>query len=208
MVVIKMSVHPLSLNYANQRKAVTLRTRFHLPFSKIAQRVRNLKKRPSTKDVVRRICKGFDMKAGFRKFAYGRCGRKPWKVTPELRSFVVRRLLALRCKCICTSTTLQRECAKELKIKVATSTIRKVIFKAGYRWQPRAQKPKLPKELMVRRVVWSQRLLNMSEEEYNKFFRLMIDGVVVSCPPQDAVDRANFCTIGDTYMYRNPSGRA
>ena len=64
MVVIKMSVHPLSLNYVNQRKAVTLRTRFSMSFSKIAQRVRNLKKRPSTKDVVRRVCEGFDVKPG------------------------------------------------------------------------------------------------------------------------------------------------
>ncbi len=185
-----------------------MRTRFSMSFSKIAQRVRNLKKRPSTKDVVRRVCEGFDVKAGFRKFAYQRCGRKPWKVTPELRSFLVRRLLALRSKCICTSTTLQRECAKEMKLKVATSTIRKIVFKAGYQWMRRAQKPKLSKELMERRVVWSRRLLNMSDEEYNKFFSLMIDGVVVSCPPKDAVDRANFCTVGDTHMYRKPSEAA
>ena len=171
MVVIKMSVHPLSLNFQNQSKAVMLRTCFKMPFAKIAQKVRNLKKRPSTKEVVRRVCRDFDVKAGYRRFAYHRCGRTAWKNTPELRTFLVKGLLQLRTKCICTSLVLQRESAKDLKSKVATSTIRKILAKAGYRWLRRAQKPKLSKELMVRRCVWVRRILNMSDDEYKQFFR-------------------------------------
>ena len=202
MVVIQEVVHPRSLNFANQRKVVMLRKTENLSFSDICKRVRNLAcKRPS-KNMVRRVYKDFSPQAGRRKYQYSKCGRKAWKVTPELRAFVVERLLALRTKTICTSTTLQREVAKKMRIKVVTSTIRKIIDKAGYHWLPRAQKPRLSKERMIVRKLWCQRVLNMSPKELHRVFGLSMDGVILSVPPKDAVDRANFCTVGDTHMYR------
>jgi hypothetical protein len=179
-----------------------------LSFSIIRTKVRNLKGEHPSKNMVRVIYKDFNPKAGRRKFQYGRCGRKAWKVTDELRAFVVKRLLALRLSCVCTSTTLQRECAKTLHTKVATSTIRKVLGDAGYHWRPRAQKPKLSKERMMVRKNWAQIVLNMCPKELRRNFGLAMDGVVVSCPPKDPIDRANFCTVGDTFMYRKANEAA
>ena len=179
-----------------------------MSFSTIRSKVRNLQGSRPSKTMVRTVFKDFSPKAGRRKFQYSRCGRKAWTVTPELRAFVVKRLVALRCECICTSATLQREAAKGLRIKVAQSTIRKILHSAGYRWRPRAQKPRLTKERMLERKRWSQVILNMSPKELQRNFGASMDGVVLSCPPKDAVDRANFCTVGDSFMYRKASEAA
>ena len=208
MVVLKESVHPRSLNFTNQRRVVMLRQFQKMPFSRIAQAVKNLKGERPSKDMVRKVFNDFSPKVGRRKFQYARCGRKAWKVTAELKAFVLKRLVQLRIKCVCTSTTLQRECAKTLHVKVGASTLRKVVKAAGYRWAPRSQKPKLSAKLKLQRKLWCQRVLDMSPKELQRKLALSMDGCVVSCPPKDAVDRANFCTVGDTHMYRKPSEAA
>ena len=64
----------------------------------------------------RRVYNAFSTKLGRRQYKYNKCGRKAWKVTPEIAHFICQRLLALRNKCICTSTTLQREVLREKQV--------------------------------------------------------------------------------------------
>jgi hypothetical protein len=205
MVVIIESVHPESLNFANQRKVVMLRQLQKMSFNRIAEKVRNLNGAAPSKELVRRVHADFSPKAGRRKFRYGNCGRSAWKVTPELRAFVLKRLLALRMKCICTSSTLQQEVAKTLCVKVATSTIRNIVEAGGYNWSPRAQKPRLGADRMLVRKLWCEKVLKMSRAELENKFTLSMDGAVFSTPPKNAADRLNFCTVGDMHMYRKPS---
>lgn len=195
-------VHPLSLNFANERKVVMLREVKKMSFENIRKQVRNLKGQRPSKELMRRTVKLFSKRTGKRTFKYDKCGRQAWKVDDDVKKFLVARLLALRTKCICTATTLQRELAKKKRVKLACSTIRKVLFKAGYQWRRRAQKPKLDKERMRERCAFAQKVVDMSAAELARWCNLSIDGVVLSCPPKDAVDRANFCSIGDTHMYR------
>ena len=185
-----------------------LRDVHQMAFHAIRLQVWNLQKRHSSKDLVRRVYQDCSGTRGVRKFQYGKCGRKAWKVDAQLRSFVVKRLLALRMKCICTSTTLQREVAKTLRKQGGASTIRKILLKAGYQWRPRAQKPKLSKLLRKERMDWCRSVSKMTASKLKSEFGLAMDGVVLSCPPVDPTDRANFCTIGDTHMYRKSSEAA
>ena len=195
-------VHPLSLNFANERKVVMLREINKMSYPKIRLKVWNLKKQRPSKELVRATVKLFNTRSGTRKFNYGNCGRKAWKVDDDVKKFLVTRLKALRTKCICTATTLQRELAKKKRVELACSTIRKILFKAGYKWLPRAQKPKLSKDRMIERCVFSQAVVDLSPAQLAKKYNLSMDGAIFSTPPKDAVDRANFCSIGDTHMWR------
>ena len=202
------NIHPLSLNFANERRAVILRTVQKLSFAKIRLKLKNRKGDRPSKELVRTTVKLFDTRSGSRRFKYGNCGRKAWKVDREVSKFLVARLKALRTKCVCTATTLQRELASKRQLKLACSTIRKILFKAGYRWSRRAQKPKLDKKRMQERLEFCQRVLDMGPAQVAKELTLSMDGVVLSTPPKDKVDRANFCSTGDTHMYRLPSESA
>ena len=133
------NIHPLSLNFANERRAVILRTVQKLSFAKIRLKLKNRKGDRPSKELVRTTVKLFDTRSGSRRFKYGNCGRKAWKVDREVSKFLVARLKALRTKCVCTATTLQRELASKRRLKLVCSTIRKILFKAGYRWSRRAQ---------------------------------------------------------------------
>ena len=83
----------------------------------------------------------FKISKGHRDFNYKKCGRKAWKLTREVQTFIIRRLLALRRNSVCTSQTLQQEVMKEKSILVETSAIRKLLKKRGYKWLPRSQEP-------------------------------------------------------------------
>ena len=93
MVVISESVHPSSLDFANQRKVVILRQATK-PGSKkmawpdIAMQVVNLKGGRPSSWLVRRIYKQFSHKVGRRVYQYKRCGRKKWKVTKDVEQFL------------------------------------------------------------------------------------------------------------------------
>lgn len=202
------SIHPLSMSFDNERKAVVLRTVHKLSFQQITEKLKNRKGGKPSKELVRKTVKLFDTRTGSRKFQYKKCGRKPWKVNDDVTKFLVARLKALRLKCVCTSTTLQRELAARKAKKLACSTIRKILFKAGYRWLRRAQKPKLSQERMAARKQFCQRVINMGPARLAKEMALSMDGAIFSIPPKDAVDRANFCSVGDSHMYRKPSESA
>ena len=142
MVLVRRSVHVASLSPSMQKRVVRLRDKQRLPFWKIALRVKNLQKEnPSTQNVLN-VYNSFDTPAavGYKKDNYHKCGRSPWKLTEPVQKFLLKRLLSLRWKCICTSTTLQEHLVKEMHVKVDASKIRQLLRTEGFKWVRRSQK--------------------------------------------------------------------
>ena len=133
MALVRNSVHAASLNPAMQKKVVHLRDKKKLPFWQIALKVKNLQQdNPSTQNVLN-VYNRFSQPATstYKKNNYHKCVRKAWKLTEEVQKFLVKRLLSLRGKCICTSTTLQECLAKEMHVKVDASKIRALLREEG-----------------------------------------------------------------------------
>ena len=162
---------------------------------------------PST-EMCRRVLKSFDVKAGRRKYKYGKCGRKPWKLTACVKQYLVRKLLALRVKTICTAATLQRELARDKQVHVEVSSICKFLKSKGYRWLPRAQKPRYNARDKADRLAFANRMLSMSPRAFACHFDMAMDGVVLTLPPREATERENYCRAGDTHMWRKSSEAA
>jgi hypothetical protein len=202
MPVVAERVHPKGMDFANQRKVVMLRTVQKVDWKRIATAVKNLQGgRPSIR-LCQRTLAQFRSKRGRRAYKYANCGRKAWKVTKETEKFLVRRLLTLRRSCVCTSTTLQRELVRDMGTDLDTSTIRKVLLRHGYRWLPRAQKPKHSKEVMAARLAFANEVLTMSHAQLERHVAMCMDGVVLSVPPANPLDRENYCRVGETRMWR------
>ena len=202
MPVVSEMVHPLSLDFANQRRVVMLRDVHKDSWPNIRKKVKNLKKKRPSKELVRRVYRDFKGKLGRRPYKYKNCGRKPWKVTAEVESFLVKRLLALRRESICTATVLQSEVARELNLDLDPSTIRKTLLSKGYRWMPRCQKRKYSNEEMKVRLAFAKRIVAMSNPQLKEKFALEMDGVILTMAPADELGRENYCRHGETHMYR------
>ena len=151
---------------------------------------------------VKRVYTNVSTTTGRRTFGYKRCGRKPWKCTKAVEAYLITRLRALRRATVCTAETLRVELVKGRGVHLDVSTIRKVLRKRGDRWLPRAQKPKVSTELAKARVKFAKSVVRMTKQELREALSLSMDGVVLSCPPRDPAERANFCKQGITHMYR------
>ena len=117
MPLITEQVHPLSLDFCNQRKVVARRTIFKESWNTIAGGVRNLKGESPSPKLVARVFNKFSKRGGRRRYKYKKCGRRPWKLTKEIQTWIIRRLRSLRRNSICTSTTLQLELAKAIQVE-------------------------------------------------------------------------------------------
>ena len=106
MVLVAEVVHPSSMNFRNQRKLMILRDQHKLKWSAIPPHLWTLSGQHPSERQCRNVHKAFNAHLGRRVYGYARCGCSRWKVTPEVRAFVVRKLIALRTKCICTSSVL------------------------------------------------------------------------------------------------------
>ena len=138
------------------------------------------------------------------KYDYSKCGRKPWKLTPEIKQFLLRKLQVTRKTDICTSKTLQFLLAKEKGHEVDDSTIRKFLKQKGYRWVSRAQKRKYTGDEMEVRRAFARRILRMSKADLRKELGLSLDGVVLAMPPAGVIARWNHCMSAETHMWRKP----
>ena len=207
MPLVQEMQHPNSLDFANQRRVVMIRDREGLPWHRIRLRVWNLKGEHPSKELRRTVYKDFNKRIGRVKYRYKNCGRKKWKVTKEVESFLLKQLRALRRICICTSTTLQKELLKAKNVELETLTIRRVLAKHGYRWLRRSQKPKYSKEDREAMMDFAQEVVDMAPAELNKHLALCMDGVVVSVAPNDPTERENFCRAGDTHCWRTEDER-
>ena len=134
MPLITEQVHPLSLDFCNQRKVVIRRVAFKESWRTIAGKVVNLKGDSPSPTLVARVFKTFSKKAGRRRYKYLRCGRRPWKLTKPIQQWLIRTLRSLRRRSICTSTTLQQELAKVKGVHVDVSAIRKLLIRKKYFW--------------------------------------------------------------------------
>ena len=113
-----------------------------LSWEKIALQVVNVNGGTPSWVNVRDTVQGLSTTTGRRKLHYSRCGRRPWKMTPDVQKFLIRRLVARRAAQMVTSVTLQADLATEKGIAVEASTIRKLLKRKGYKWLPRNQKRK------------------------------------------------------------------
>ena len=139
---------------------------------------------------------------------YQLCGRRPWKVTPAVERYLIGTMQAMRRHTVCTAATLQACLARDRGVRLETSTIRKVLARHGYRWLPRSQKPAVSKDLAKERVAFARAVVRKSMAELSADFAFSMDGVILSRPPTDAVERANHCKEGMTHMYRKPGESA
>ena len=140
MVVVQENIREDSLDFLNQRRVVTLRDEGYT-FPEIAGRVKNWRKeRPSATLCSRTYHALKGRRVGRRRYKYANCGRKAWKFTPEVKKFLIRKLLELRKKMVCTSVVLQRELAREMGVRVEVSGIQKILQAHGCHWLRRSQK--------------------------------------------------------------------
>ena len=196
-------VGPKSIPSAQQKKIVLLRDIQGKSWRDIAPKIRNVSgEAPSRQHVVNTYQAFGKANKTQRGGGYHRCGRRPWKLTKDARSFVVKRLLVLRKTCVCTAVTLQRELARAKGVSVDASKIRKVLRASGFQWLPRAQKPKYSATVMARRVAFAEEVLAMRPRQLRVRMSMAMDGVVFGIPPADATDRENHCRVGDTHMWR------
>eukprot|EP00973_Karenia_brevis_P018829 2580275-Karenia_brevis.AAC.2 len=207
MVLIRESVHPRALNFSNQRKVVLLREtkkkgNKKLPWADIAKQVKNLQGTCPSPFLVAKVFREFNRRQGRRLYRYKNCGRKKWKVTKPVETFLVRQLLRLRKECICTSSILARELATKMYVQVEDSTVRKVLKRHGYKWLPRSQKQKYSPEVMKKRMTLAKSFKDLSPAAFRAKLSLAIDGVVLTIPPHDVTDRENYCHYGNTHIYR------
>ena len=203
MPLITEMVRTDSLDFKNQRKVMNLRAG-GAPWRSIARQVVNLKKKRPSHSTCRRVHNRFSKTKNRCPFKYANCGRSPWKMTPEVKAFLLRRLRSLRKTSVCTSATLQAVLAKERKIVVSSAHIRKVLLNSGYKWLRRSQKMIYNSKDKKARVAWAKRVLRMSQETLDESLNMCMDGVVLPVPPEGWIDRINFCRHGDQYMWRRP----
>jgi len=209
MTIIQEVINSRGLDFTNQARVVMLRRQVpKLAFKKIALRVRNRKNKVPSEDVVRRVFKRFNVKKGRVQYKYAKCGRKPWKITPAVGSYIIRRLRQERRHTICTSTSLQADVYKHRAVHVSSSAIRKHLAFKGYHWLKRSQKRKYDYAMRVKREAFVTRHHNKSLKVLHEDVACAMDGVIVTVPPADKVRRHNHCFAGVTHMYRKRSEAA
>ena len=207
MPAVTEMIHPRGLGFAMQRKVVILREVRKLSWPATAKLVRNLEgKRPSPR-VCRDVYAHFNRPANRVRSKYHNCGRKPWKMTPDVEAYLIRRLKALRTQCVCTSVTLQIDLAKNKGIKVSDSAVRKTLANHGYKWLPRSGNRKYSAAEKVTRCNFARPVTRMSIAALREKLSMSMDGVVIGVPPKDHTDRLNFCRYGDNSLYRKRSER-
>ena len=203
MTVITEVINSRGLDFDNQRKVVLCRSqRPPLAFKKIALLVRNRKGKKTTEDVVRRVFKRFNSKKGRVQYKYAKCGRQPWKITKAVGTYLIKQLRKERRRAICTSTSLQADLSKDLKVQLSSSSIRKYLSSKGYHWKPRCQKRKYDKEARAQRETFVIKYDNKGQKAIHEEISCAMDGVIVTVPPADELDRENYCWHGVTHMWR------
>lgn len=202
MPLVTQMQHPRSLDFVAQRKVVLLRETRGLSFASIADEVQNIQGQRPTKEIVRRTYHAFSKAKGRVTYRYHKSGRKPFKITKEVRARLERTLLKLRRQGACGADGLRRELLRECGVRLATSTVRKELNKLGYFWLPKCQKRLYSKADKQARLKFARGVVAMTPAQLCEKMALAMDGVVLSMPPEDATERANFVKQGETHMWR------
>jgi transposase len=207
MPMVSEMRHPSGFTFAQERKIVHLRDAARpdgsrLEWADIAKRVRDLRGQVPRPRHVANTYRKATRGQGSLKYKYKKCGRKPVKMSRPVQRFLVKKLLALRCKTACTSTVLQQHLAKEMGVHVSAPYIRKFLAKKGYQWLPRRQKRKYSAVQRKARLAFANKVLRMSAAGLKTAMSFAMDGVVLPMPPAGAEDRMNFCLNGEEHMWR------
>ena len=205
MTTLTLRVSKRSLDFKNQQKAFLLRTLHHESWEAIASKVVNVQNEHPVWATVRNVVNGFETSAGHRMYNYMNCGRRAWKLTPHVRKYLLRRLVAMRRTQVVTSVSLQADLAKNIGVVVHDATIRKFLGVEGYKWLPRSQKRKYNCTERKARVSFAQKILRLGKAGIWRKLSLSLDGVVLSMPPSNDVDRFNYCWGGESHMWRKRS---
>ena len=206
MPLVTQMRHPLGFDFETEKQIVILRDVQKLTWPQIADRVKNLQGERPPPRLCATYYRKFSRKKGFRPSKYHKCGpQEPFKVTKEVKQFLIKRLVSLRRSAVCTSVTLQHELAREHSVRISAGYIRKILQRAGYKWLPRRQKRLYTKKQKEARVRFAKKVLSLSRKDLRSKLSLAMDGTVVPMPPADATDRINFCRHGDECMWRKPS---
>ena len=202
MTTLTERVSSRSLDFANQRKAYLLRTVQKQKYEQIAAQVVNLEGNHPSWGHVRDVCNGFSVARGCKPYKYHKSGRKPWKLTSEVRKYILKRLRQDRQSQVVTSTGLAESVARDQGVVVEASCIRKFLRSEGYQWLPRRQKRQYSKEQRAIRIAFCKAVLRLSKAALRKRLSMSLDGVVLSMPPTTLIERINYCWAGVTHMWR------
>ena len=93
-------------------------------YEDIAATVVNISGEHPVWGTVRNLCNSFSENIGCRHYRYKNCGRKPWKLTPEIQTFVLKKLLGNRSSAVVTSVSLAEDVAKVYGIILEASCLR------------------------------------------------------------------------------------
>ena len=91
-----------------------------------------------------------------------------------------------------------------MQVQLSASYIRKILAKHGYKWLPRSQKRKYDDTLRAERVDFAKKVLSMSTARLRARLSLAMDGVILTMPPANPIDRWNYCRYGEDKVYRKP----
>ena len=208
MPVVSEVRHPQSLDFANERKTLLLRDVHGLSWAAIQEQVVNLRGETPSVRLLQRLHQDVNRDLGRRVYKYSNCGRKATKATATVQKYLVGRLLVLRRRTTCTATTLRRELLANKGVDLEESTIRKILRDHGYKWLPRAQKRKYSAAKKKERLKFAKAVLRLTKAKLREKLSMAMDGVILSLPPRDATERANYCAHGDTHMWRLPGEAA
>ncbi|CAE7842799.1 unnamed protein product, partial [Symbiodinium necroappetens] len=200
--------HPQSLDFANERKTLLLRDVHGLSWAAIQKQVVNLRGETPSVRLLQRLHQDVNRDLGRRVYKYSNCGRKATKATAAVQKYLVGRLLVLRKRTTCTAATLRRELVANKGVDLDESTIRKILRDHGYKWLPRAQKRKYSAARKKERLKFAKAVLRLTKAKLREKLSMAMDGVILSLPPRDATERANYCAHGDTHMWRLPGEAA
>ena len=176
-------------------------------FEDIANEVKNLEGGRLDRRTCANYYNEFHRRAGRRRSNYNNCGRKPWKLTDDVKNCLTATLLNQRKQSICTTATVQAELARGKGVIVEMCTIRNYIQKQGYRWLPRGQERRYTQEDMADRLAHAQAIVRLGEDGIRKKMPLSTDGCVLPIPPAYPTERINYLRRGHTHMWRNKSER-
>ena len=208
MVLYRHTIHPRGLNLRVKEQVYVKRKRDKKTWTQIAAEVKNRQgKRPYWKVVRAAFWELTATKGRIKKDNYHNCGRKV-VLTEALIKWLVRKMLTLRVNADCTSSDLQRLLAKEKRVTVETSTVRRALNDEGYYYLARDKKPKYNKEERAARVAFAKPLAKSTAQTQKDKVHLCVDGVVFTIPPQGPVARENYIHSDTPKIWRRKDENA
>ena len=191
MVLLRRRVHPRGPSMQTKEKVYLKRKFDKKSWQQVVSEVRNLKgERPYWK-VVRAAFRELSADSSQKKTdKYSHCGRKEI-LTPIRIKWLVKKMKELRRDADCTSTDLQLLLARQKRVVVEASCLRRALNDEGYYYLPRDNKPKYDNDERPKRVEFSKPFAKGTAKIQDKC-KLCLDSVVFTRPPSKRAARENY----------------